>query len=292
MSHEAFVAIEPFDLHATMAQQLLGHFDPTGIRNNVTFRKVHLGPDERPLTWYFTRAHGGFRVQAAGDGADGALRDFLARFPLSDGGEDFTPLHPLLRRLMRSHGGLRLFRVPWTFDVAAGAVLQQRVRWRVAYSDFRRIANRWGSATPAGTAFPSARQLADVSPAAIEALGIDPKRARALHALARRETIRPFLNSEADPVRLRLRLEQLPGIGPWTSNMIAGYAAGDPDAVPTGDLHIPSLVTWALAGEPEGTDERMLELLEPYRGQRFRVIRLLSCAARGAPQALAHARPA
>jgi len=34
-------------------------------------------------------------------------------------------------------------------------------------------------------------------------------------------------------------------------------------------------VAFALAGERRGTDERMLELLEPFRGQRGRVIRLL-----------------
>ena len=42
-----------------------------------------------------------------------------------------------------------------------------------------------------------------------------------------------------------------------------------------GDYHLPNLVAWALAGEPRGTDERMLELLEPYRGHRGRVQQLL-----------------
>jgi hypothetical protein len=41
------------------------------------------------------------------------------------------------------------------------------------------------------------------------------------------------------------------------------------------------MVTWALAGEARGTDERMLELLEPYRGQRGRVIRLLELSGAG-----------
>lgn len=280
---EAFVAIKPFDLGATMAQQVLGHFDPTGTRSAVAFRKLHLTADGRLITWLFTRAEAGFRVRVHGAGAAAMLADFLSRFPLADGCDTFHPVHPLLRRIARVHGGLRLMRVPWAFDVAAGAVLQQRVRWRVAYNDFRRIASRWGTPAHGGLAFPSARQLAAVSIAALEAHGIDPKRARALHALACREAVRPFLNSETDPARLRLRLQQLPGIGPWTANMIAGYAAGDPDAVPTGDLHIPSLVTESLAGEPEGTDERMLELLEPYRGQRFRVVRLLSWASRRGP---------
>ena len=48
-----------------------------------------------------------------------------------------------------------------------------------------------------------------------------------------------------------------------------------PDAVSVGDFHLPNLVAFALAGEPRGDDARMLELLEPYRGQRARVIRLL-----------------
>jgi hypothetical protein len=44
------------------------------------------------------------------------------------------------------------------------------------------------------------------------------------------------------------------------------------------------MVAWALAREPRGTDERMLELLEPYRGQRGRVVRLLELAGMKAPR--------
>ena len=51
-----------------------------------------------------------------------------------------------------------------------------------------------------------------------------------------------------------------------------------------GDAHLPNLVAWALAGEPRGTDERMLELLEPYRGQRGRVLRLLELCGIRAPR--------
>ena len=61
-------------------------------------------------------------------------------------------------------------------------------------------------------------------------------------------------------------------------------AFGDPDAVSVGDFHLPSMVTWALAGEPRGTDERMLELLEAYRGQRGRVLRLLELTGGGPPR--------
>ena len=71
------------------------------------------------------------------------------------------------------------------------------------------------------------------------------------------------------------RLTAVPGIGPWTAAEVGVRALGDPDAVSVGDFHLPNLVAYALAGEPRGDDARMLELLEPYRGQRARVMRLL-----------------
>ena len=63
-------------------------------------------------------------------------------------------------------------------------------------------------------------------------------------------------------------------------------ALGDADAVSVGDYHLPSLVSWALAGERRGTDERMLELLAPFAGHRGRVIRLLAGAGSSRPDAL------
>ena len=42
-----------------------------------------------------------------------------------------------------------------------------------------------------------------------------------------------------------------------------------------GDFHLPNLVAFGLAGEIRGNDARMLELLEPWRGHRARVVRLL-----------------
>jgi 3-methyladenine DNA glycosylase/8-oxoguanine DNA glycosylase len=67
------------------------------------------------------------------------------------------------------------------------------------------------------------------------------------------------------------RIGRLPGIGPWSVAEVARTALGDADAVSVGDFHVPNIVAWVLAGEPRGTDERMLELLEPYRPHRGRV---------------------
>ena len=64
---------------------------------------------------------------------------------------------------------------------------------------------------------------------------------------------------------------------------VLGPACADDDAVAIGDYHLPSIVSWNLAGEPRGTDDRMLALLEPFRGQRGRVVRLLVHAGRTPP---------
>ncbi len=73
----------------------------------------------------------------------------------------------------------------------------------------------------------------------------------------------------------RAHLEKLPGIGPWTSGVVMGGPLGDPDAVPTGDYNLPNIVAYKLVGEERADDARMLELLEPYRGHRGLVARLI-----------------
>src|SRR4029079_1562556 len=80
------------------------------------------------------------------------------------------------------------------------------------------------------------------------------------------------------------RLMAVPGIGPWTAAEVGVRALGDEDAVSVGDFHLPHLVAFALAGDPRGTDARMLELLEPYRGQRARVVRMLELSRIRAPR--------
>ena len=79
-------------------------------------------------------------------------------------------------------------------------------------------------------------------------------------------------------------LRSIPGVGAWTAAEVGLRAFGDPDAVSVGDFHLPHLVSWALAGEPRATDERMLELLAPYAGQRGRVVRLLEASGIRAPR--------
>jgi 3-methyladenine DNA glycosylase/8-oxoguanine DNA glycosylase len=107
--------------------------------------------------------------------------------------------------------------------------------------------------------------------------GVERKRAEVLIGTAR-EIRRLDSLWTKEPTQIRDRLEKIRGIGPWTSNMVTAVAFGDPDAVPVGDYHIPNNVAWWLAGEDRATDDRMLELLEPYRGHRWRVVRMAKSA--------------
>ena len=112
--------------------------------------------------------------------------------------------------------------------------------------------------------------------------GVEGARARTiLEAMHHRRFVEASLElAPADAVR---HLRKLPGVGPWTAMTVVALTHGWPDAVPVGDYHIPHNVAFALAGEPRADDRRMLELLEPYRGQRWRVIRLLGAEAKPAP---------
>jgi 3-methyladenine DNA glycosylase/8-oxoguanine DNA glycosylase len=150
--------------------------------------------------------------------------------------------------------------------------------------DWRRITHRWGAPAPLGLrAFPAAGMLAEVPRFELEAMEIDAQRARTLLRFAREFRLVP-LKTEMSFSRMRDLLLRVPGIGPWTTESVLGYGAGDTDAAIPGDLHLPHLVCYALAGEPVGSDERMMELLEPFRGHRFRIIRLLYASRLSVPR--------
>ena len=113
--------------------------------------------------------------------------------------------------------------------------------------------------------------------------GVEMRRANTIRATAAR-ALRVEETATMAPAEAHRRLRALPGVGPWTSAEVALVALGDPDAVSVGDYHLPHLVSWALAGEPRGSDERMLELLAPYPGHRGRVLRLLAHSGVWAPR--------
>ena len=87
-----------------------------------------------------------------------------------------------------------------------------------------------------------------------------------------------------------VRLQALPGLGSWTATTVAAAALADPDTVVLRDFWMPTIVRHAFTGDRSwcADDEPMLELLEPFAGHRWRVVRLLARAgflpARRAPR--------
>lgn len=179
------------------------------------------------------------------------------------------PLSPYLRR----NPGLRLPRTFWLYEGSLQVVLNQRVSWAEASLNWRKLCRIHGQTRDSLWSAPSPQRLLGLTWAELAQCGIEQKRGVALKGIA--QTLDFLPSSELTSETLEERLHGLPRIGPWTKTLIRAQVWGDPDAVPLGDYGLPGLVCRALSGERHGTDQRMLELLHPYEGQRFRVIRYL-----------------
>jgi 3-methyladenine DNA glycosylase/8-oxoguanine DNA glycosylase len=137
---------------------------------------------------------------------------------------------------------------------------------------------------------PEPTTLARVPYHELHPVGLEQRRADIIRRVARRAAWLEEAGSLPAPEAFA-RLTAVPGVGRWTAAETARSAFGDPDAVSVGDFHLPHLVSWALAGEARGDDGRMLELLEPYRGQRARAVRLLELSGITAPRFGPRVRP-
>ena len=189
----------------------------------------------------------------------------------------FTPDGPLRDLWRRSP--VILARTDRLWDSLIGAILGQRVQTSNAARSRRGLARRFGQRAPGpheAWILPPPERVADLGYHDLHPLKVERKRADVLLRTAREMPRLQRLADQAEttPAQMQARLQHIRGIGPWTAAMVSAVTYGDPDAVPVGDYHLPNTIAWLLAGEPRGTDERMLELLEPYRGHRWRVLRL------------------
>jgi 3-methyladenine DNA glycosylase/8-oxoguanine DNA glycosylase len=130
---------------------------------------------------------------------------------------------------------------------------------------------------------PAPETLAEASVSALVAHGVPHKQARTMIRVAKGGAELDEAASEGRQAVTTL-LESLRGIGPWTINLVRGSALGDSDAVPVGDYNLPKSVAWALTRERRADEDRMLELLEPFRPHRFRVLRLIVLTGEKAPR--------
>lgn len=223
---------------------------------------------------------------AIGPGAEPALADVERLVGFDDDFVEFSAAGGLLRDLDRRYRGLRLGSTGRVFESLLPIVLGQRVTTDEAAGSYRRLVRAYGRSAPGGhglTVPPAAEVIANLQYEDLHRFGVERTRAQILIEAARRasrlEEISAMSRSDA-----RQRLGAVRGVGPWTVALVMGVAWGDRDAVPRGDFHIPHMVSWLLAGEPRGTDDRMEELLEPFRPHRRRAVILLKLSGRHAPR--------
>lgn len=142
---------------------------------------------------------------------------------------------PLLAPLVAARPGLRVPGAWDPFELAVRAILGQQVSVAAARTLAGRIAAAHGERLPGGgLVFPGPERLAG---ARLERVGLTRARAEAVKALARAAAGDPsLLEGRGDLDRAVARLGELPGIGPWTAQVVAMRALREPDAFPDPDL--------------------------------------------------------
>ena len=225
-------------------------------------------------------------ADAWGSGAEWAVAQFPALLGNDDDPSGFEPRDPVVRGLVSRLGVPRLGATRRWYEAMATAAIYQRVVSADARTAVTRMGRLHGAEVPGGgplPLFPRPEAVLRVPDHGFHRAGVDRARTRVIRVAAkhadRLEALGGRPASEA-----RDWLQRLPGVGPWTAARTTGAAAGDPDAVPVGDLHVPVLVTYALSGTADGDDDSMLELLEPYAGHRGRVVRMVKAAGIGPPK--------
>ncbi|ORW88759.1 DNA-3-methyladenine glycosylase [Mycobacterium szulgai] len=138
-------------------------------------------------------------------------------------------------------------RIPRTVDeaeLAIRAVLGQQVSTKAARTHAARLVTAYGKpvhdAQGALThTFPSVEDLLENGAIDPAHLAVPKARQRTLTALvAGLADGNVVLDPGCDWTRARSQLESLPGVGPWTAEIIAMRALGDPDAFPVTDLGV------------------------------------------------------
>lgn len=286
--HERTVRpVLPVDLRLTLFPLRRGRldpsvrFEPTGVWRAT---RTPAGPATTHLR--VAAADGAVTMRAWGPGAAWALDAFPALIGADDAEDGFVPGSGLVGALHHRLPGLRIGRSGAVMEALVPSILEQKVVGLEARRSYARLVRGLGEPAPgpAGLMLPPPPKVLAATPSwTFHRFNVERKRAdtirRACSYAARLEETVDMAAPDA-----RRRLTALPGIGAWTAAEVAMVALGDADAVSVGDYHLPNMVAWALAGEPRGDDDRMLELLEPWPGHRGRVLRLIGAGAGAAPR--------
>jgi 3-methyladenine DNA glycosylase/8-oxoguanine DNA glycosylase len=286
---------EPFDLVGTLGPLARGAHDPTIRLGAGSVWLASRWPDG-PVTLHLRQRPDRVAAEAWGSGSERLAERLPGLLGLGVGtvgtGDLQGSPHPVLADLARRRPGIRIPAAGAVLEVLIPAILEQKVTGTEARRAWYELIRAHGEPAPRPDGTTAGPPLRLPPPAAVLArlpyyvfhpFGVEQRRADLIRRVASRGSwFEAIVDLPLPDAHARLR--SVPGIGPWTAAEVAVRALGDPDAVSVGDFHLPNLVSWALAGEPRGTDERMLELLAPYAGRRALAVRLLETSGLRAPR--------
>ncbi|MFE0751742.1 DNA-3-methyladenine glycosylase family protein [Gordonia sp. NPDC058843] len=259
----------PLDLRATVGLHRRGAGDPAFVyaQDGSVWRAVHT-PDG-PGTVTIAVRTGVVVARAWGPGAAWLLEQMPDFLGARDDPDALVPRDPVVRELVRRAEGLRLSRTDRVWEALVPAILEQKVVGAEAFRAWRYLLRRFGSPAPGPVPEtmrvpPPKDEWVRIPSWEWHRSGIEPVRMRTIRGA-----------STIDVERHANKLTVLRGVGQWTEAETLSRSLGDPDVVNVGDYHIPKLVGLTLIGEAVD-DAGMLELLEPYAGQRQRIIRLVA----------------
>ena len=274
----------PVDLAKTLFPLCRGSSDPT-MRVGVADAYRAMRTPEGPATVHIRSIGYDISTQAWGPGARWALESVPGMIGALDDDTGFEPQHHVIQELWRRNKGVRITRTGAVMHSLIPTILEQKVTGVEARRAYRAMVFATSEPAPGDLGLylpPDPVRLAETPYFAFHPWGVERRRAESIRAACERAS-RLEAGASLPVSQAKARLLEIHGVGPWTVAEVARTALGDADAISVGDFHLPNVVCWALAREPRGTDERMLELLEPYRGHRGRVQTLLDASNISAP---------
>jgi 3-methyladenine DNA glycosylase/8-oxoguanine DNA glycosylase len=288
-----------YEFAATLHPLCLGRTDPVVRLAATEFWWASRTPDG-PGTLHLQRFGDTLRAEAFGAGAGWLLDRADAVAGLRDDVTGFGPVaarDPVVARAWHQHPGLRMVATGRLFQHLLPTILAQKVTGKEAARGYYKAVRHFGEVAPGpvdGLVLPpDPSRVADTPYWVFHPFGVEAKRADTIRRVA---AAAASLEAAPDPATATARLLAVQGIGVWTAAEVVRIAYGDPDAVTVGDYHLPHVVAAALTGAARAgsresrpgqispADTRMLELLEPFRGHRARVVDLLVRAGHSAPR--------
>ncbi len=244
-----------------------------------------------------------FRMRARGPFSLTAAARFTEGFPAGQGGGDRARLDlafpaegswatvgtfpdvgrrdPVVRDLQARYPGLRPIQFHSPYEAAAWTIIGHRIRMTQAAAIKNRLAEELGDRVDFGDrtlpAFPAPERLASlVPPQGLTAVKVDQLRAlgrAAAGGLLDADLLRGQHREQA-----LAHLRTLPGVGPFSAELILLRGAGDPDAFPAHEKRLHRAMATAYDLGPNPDVETLAAVAERWRPFRMWVALLLRAA--------------